>query len=98
MASTPVIHPLQEDSLKILRATFEGFDVNKDDRLSTEELLKLLASLRVTVTNDEAISAINAFDADKDGALNCQEFLSLMTMLKNMTEDSRPMPLGVPDL
>ncbi|KAF9958053.1 hypothetical protein BGZ70_009316 [Mortierella alpina] len=92
MASTPVIHPLQEDALQILRATFDGFDVNKDGRLSTEELLRLLASLKVTVTNDEAISAIKSFDADKDGALNCQEFLSLMTLLKNMTEKNTTTP------
>ncbi len=69
-----------------MEAVFESYDADADGRLSTEELLELLFSLNVNVSNEEAMSVIKTFDTDNDGELNFQEFLLLFAQLKNMVD------------
>ncbi|KAG0067748.1 hypothetical protein BGZ93_002351 [Podila epicladia] len=67
-----------------LKQLFANHDKNKDGRLNTDELLKLILSVDGTVTEDEILFAIETFDTDGDGALDEQEYLNLMSRLRDI--------------
>ena len=51
------------------------------------ELLRLILSLDVSVSEEEVHEVIRAIDTDNDDALDMKEYLSLMVTLRSMEGD-----------
>ncbi|KAF9420911.1 hypothetical protein BGZ94_008987 [Podila epigama] len=63
---------------------FGSHDVDKDGRISSDELLKLTEEMGPTPTQEEVRSVIESFDTNTDGTLDFDEFLTLMANLRAM--------------
>ncbi|XP_033736498.1 calmodulin-like [Pecten maximus] len=67
------------DCNKELRDAFNHFDINGDQRISSEELQK-----RLGFTSEEAKDIISEADLDKDGFIDFEEFITMLTGKGNM--------------
>jgi Ca2+-binding EF-hand superfamily protein len=54
--------------------TFDLIDVDKDGRISAEELVRLMEVLGETITTEAAQGAITKVDTDGDGLIDLDEF------------------------
>merc|ERR1712018_1105519 len=70
MQSNTSVAPMAE----ILQALFEEVD-DGDGYLTPDELIKLEASLNVTITQSEAEEIINRYDSNGDGRMDQDEFI-----------------------
>ena len=61
-----------------LRAAFNLFDFNKDDKISTGDLYSVLSKNDQGFTMDKAQSLISKFDDDEDGFIDFPEFKKMM--------------------
>ena len=59
---------------EILQALFEEVD-DGDGYLTIDELIKLEASLNVTISQSEAEEIINRYDSNGDGRMDQDEFI-----------------------
>jgi len=59
---------------KNLKLAFDTFDLNKDGKLSKEELLYVLG----TGTSEYVNNLLNLIDKNKDGYISFEEFCHLM--------------------
>ena len=68
-----------------LRVAFEKFDINKDGKLSKNEIIEVLGTSDLEYVNH----IINVIDKNNDGEINYQEFCDMMrTMVYNSFGDS----------
>ena len=76
-------------TLKIDIVLFRQFDVNKDGRLSKEELLPALQSIGYNPTKSDIKRIIDAVDDNGDGliAYESKEFVSLLQELEDEPYD-----------
>ncbi|MEU4232088.1 EF-hand domain-containing protein [Nonomuraea sp. NPDC026600] len=54
--------------------TFDLIDVDKDGRISAEELVKLMEVLGQPITLEAAQAGVQRLDKDGDGLIDVQEF------------------------
>lgn len=62
-----------------LRKAFDVFDVNKDGKITAEELCTMLRRLRgEEVTVEDCMKMVSAVDANGDGVVSFEEFEKMM--------------------
>lgn len=63
---------------KEIKEAFDMFDLDKDGRITAEELKTVMSTLRLQVTNAEVEDMIQKADIDGNGTIEFNEFLELM--------------------
>ena len=61
-----------------IKKTFVLFDKNGDGYITVKELKRVLACLKISLTEAEIMSMLRESDFDKDGRVSYEEFLFLV--------------------
>ena len=69
---------LSEAELKEAKEAFDRFDINKDGRITVDELRQVFSELGVNLTETEGKNMIAKVDENKNGTVEFEEFLLLM--------------------
>ena len=69
---------LSEAELKEAKEAFDRFDINKDGRITVDELRQVFSELGVNLTETEGKNMIAKVDENKNGTVEFEEFILLM--------------------
>ena len=89
--SLPVVYVNKIDwtKLPMLMKQFDGYDLNKDGTISTQEWVSMLVS--VGVDQNTAYAKANAADADGNGTISWDEFMAVNNMSGPFSKTERQM-------
>jgi calcium-binding protein CML len=60
---------------------FDSFDLNRDGRISPDELKQKLQSMGKTVDDGNCRTLFSTYDLNRDGVLDFEEFIPMMDAL-----------------
>ncbi|MFI5954648.1 EF-hand domain-containing protein [Cryptosporangium sp. NPDC051539] len=58
--------------------TFDLIDLDNDGKISAAELVRVATALGDTISEEDAVAAVERVDADGDGLISLEEFTAYM--------------------
>ncbi|XP_052897800.1 troponin C, isoallergen Bla g 6.0101-like [Anopheles moucheti] len=78
---------LSKDQMKILKESFEAFDIEKKGSISVEVVGTILELLGQTLSEEELTEVMEEYDVDESGQIEFDEFLELASNFVEPEED-----------
>ncbi|EAA10802.5 AGAP006181-PA [Anopheles gambiae str. PEST] len=78
---------LSKDQMKILKESFEAFDIEKKGSISVEVVGTILELLGQTLSEEELKEVMEEYDVDESGQIEFDEFLELASNFVEPEED-----------